>query len=271
MMNTSMTDLLAQVSNGRADTPYTVSADWGQGRATFGGLLGGMIYTAMRREVDSARALYSFMLSFVGPVAMSEPFTITVSTLRTGRSAIQMEAKVWQNEQVMCAALACFCTARSSKVHVTPSAAPLAPLPDTLPALPYIPNITPAFSQHIDFRWAFGGLPFCNMPSLDMGGWMKLSGFESNEEMTVAHLITLIDAWPPAVLPHLAKPAPASSMTWNIAFMHPMPKLTHDWLLYRAHIDQAADGYGQTHAHVWNAQGELLAISSQTVAVFDVD
>ncbi len=90
-MNPSMTDLLAQVSNGSADTPYTVSADWGQGRATFGGLLGGMIYTAMRREVDSARALYSFMLSFVGSVAMSEPFTITVSTLRTGRSTIHRE------------------------------------------------------------------------------------------------------------------------------------------------------------------------------------
>jgi acyl-CoA thioesterase len=41
-----------------------------------------------------------------------------------------------------------------------------------------------------------------------------------------------------------------------------------DWLLYRAEIDQAADGYGQTSAGIWTAAGELIALSRQTVIVF---
>ena len=269
MSMTHVNELLNQVAQGNPDSIYQISPDWGQGRATFGGLLGGMIYLAMRREMQDERPLYSFMVSFVGPVTTDEPFTIDVTILRKGRSAVQVEAKIWQNNQVACAALACFGTARPSNVLIESIAAPQAPAPDTLPALPYISNVVPAFTQHIDFRWAFGGLPFSDTQSREMGGWMKLRDLNASDEFTTAHLITLIDAWPPAVLPLIKKPAPASSVTWNIAFMHPMPDLTNDWWLYRAEIDQAAQGYGQTHAHIWSRDGVLIAVSSQTVAVFD--
>jgi acyl-CoA thioesterase len=266
---THVDDLLNQAKAGTSNTAYTITPDWGQGRASFGGLLGGMLYTAMRREMSDNRPLYSLMVSFVGPVVSDEPFTMSVQILRIGKSAVQVAAQMMQNDSVVCSALACFGTARESSVLVASLPAPRAPAPDTLPALPYIPNVVPAFTQHIDFRWAFGGLPFSGTPSREMGGWMRLKDLSANDEFTTAHLITLIDAWPPAVLPLLSKPAPASSVTWSMSFMQPLPELTSDWWLYRAEIAQAADGYGQTCAHIWDKEGALVAISTQTVAVFD--
>lgn len=269
MSPTHINDLLNQVKAGTPDTTYTITPDWGQGRASFGGLLGGMLYTVMRRKMNDERPLYSFMLSFVGPVVSDEPFTISAQVLRMGKSAVQLAAQIVQNDAVVCSALACFGTARESSVVVASLPAPNATSPDLLPALPYIPNIVPAFTQHIDFRWAFGGLPFSGTQSREMGGWMRLKDLSADDEFTTAHLITLIDAWPPAVLPLLSKPAPASSVTWSVSFMQPLPKLASDWWLYRAEIAQAADGYGQTSAHIWDKDGALVAISTQTVAVFD--
>ena len=79
-----------------------------------------------------------------------------------------------------------------------------------------------------------------------------------------------LDAWPPAVLSHLSKPAPGSSLTWTIEFVHPIPSLTtHDWCLYQAEIEHALDGYGHIAARLWTADGQLLALSRQTTTVFD--
>ena len=92
---------------------------------------------------------------------------------------------------------------------------------------------------------------------------------EAPQAITDAHIVALVDAWPPAVLPHLKSPAPASSLSWALDIMHPRPPIRpDDWLLYRATIDQAGAGYGHTQAGIWTSQGELVATSRQTVTVF---
>ena len=47
-----------------------------------------------------------------------------------------------------------------------------------------------------------------------------------------------------------------------------LPIAGDEWLLYKATIEHARDGYGHCAAMVWNAAGELVAISRQTVTVF---
>ena len=88
--------------------------------------------------------------------------------------------------------------------------------------------------------------------------------------MSIGLLLGLVDAWPPAVLPHLKQPAPASSLTWTIEFPEPLSsaKTSQDWWQYVAYIDYAADGYGHSHAHIWDDDGQLVAISRQTMTVF---
>jgi acyl-CoA thioesterase len=102
-----------------------------------------------------------------------------------------------------------------------------------------------------------------------MGGWVRLRDETEAQAVSEAHLLALVDAWPPAVLPHLSAPAPGSSLTWTIEFVQPVADLTTlDWCLYRAQIEHARDGYGHVSAALWTAEGELLAISRQTVTVF---
>jgi len=116
-------------------------------------------------------------------------------------------------------------------------------------------------------RWAFGDMPFSGKGGREMGGWMQFR--EPPESLTDAHIVALIDAWPPALLPHLKSPAPASSLSWALDIMHPRPDIQPgDWLLYRATIDQAGSGYGHTQAGIWTRHGELVATSRQTVTVF---
>ncbi len=63
--------------------------------------------------------------------------------------------------------------------------------------------------------------------------------------------------------------ARASSLTWTIEFVQPVPTLdTHDWCRYRAVIEHARDGYGHCAAGLWTPDGELIALSRQTVTVF---
>ena len=135
--------------------------------------------------------------------------------------------------------------------------------------MPYIKNVTPEFTRYLAMRWGEGGLPFSNNPSRHMGGWVRLREHDPVEALEEAHLLALVDAWPPAVLPHLSTPAPGSSLTWTIEFMQPAPALHGlDWCQYRALIEHAQDGYSHIAASLWAPGGELVAISRQTVTVF---
>lgn len=265
--------IIQRIKDQPASAMHRISPEWGQGRAIFGGIMGAMLYTAMRREIGVDRCILSFMMSFIAPLAADTDFTVEASTLRAGKNTVQIEGKIIQDGQTVATALALFGVLRESAIHVDALLAPHAPAPDALPALPYIPNIVPEFTRQMDYRWAFGGLPFSGTAAREMGGWVRLKNENpiQNTDITDAdaRLIALIDAWPPATLPLLNKPAPASTMTWGINFIQPAPTSDQNWLLYRANIDHAASGYGQIRAHIWNQAGDLIALSSQTVAVFD--
>ncbi|NOO53672.1 thioesterase family protein, partial [Klebsiella pneumoniae] len=60
-----------------------------------------------------------------------------------------------------------------------------------------------------------------------------------------------------------------STLTWTIEFMQPTAQLsTLDWCRYCVETEHARDGYGHAAAALRTAQGELLALSRQTVTVF---
>ena len=242
-------------------------ASWAQGRATFGGLVAAVVARQMQQAVTGDRAMRALQISFVGPVAADEPVQIEVEVLREGKAVSQVQGRMLQQGEVRLAMLGSFGGSRASAVAVAGDRAPEVASADSLKALPHLPGITPDFIQHLDMRWTFGGLPFSGSDSREMGGWMRFR--EQPKALTDAHLVALVDAWPPALLPHLKQPAPASSLSWTLEFVYPRPTLApDDWLLYRASIDQAAAGYGHTQAQIWNASGELVALSRQTVTVF---
>lgn len=248
-----------------------VPAGWSQGRATFGGLVAAMLFEKMAAQVKGGCSLRSLTFSFVGPVSGSSVET-TAEVLRAGRSVTQVEGRMSQDSAVTLAALASFGSPRESTIAVASDKAPTFAAPDTIEPLPYIEGLVPEFTRHFDYRIAVGDLPFSGSESQKFGGWVRFSEAPAGTDNTVAdisHLLALIDAWPPALLPMLNQPAPASSLTWTLELIEPLPQQgPGDWWQYLAEVEQAADGYGITQAKLWDKTGRLVALTRQTVTVF---
>ncbi|WP_323845268.1 thioesterase family protein [Microbulbifer magnicolonia] len=245
-----------------------IPAGWTQGRATFGGLVAAMLYEKMAAHVAADASLRSLTISFVGPVG-AEAVDISSTTLRAGRSVTQVEGHIRQGGSVLLAGLASFGKGRNSSIRVETAPAPEFKGPEESEALPYIPGVVPEFTQKFDYRIARGQLPFSGSRDNHLGGWVRFKD-GSDQPVTIGHLLALIDAWPPAILPMLKAPAPASSLTWTVEFIEPLPDLTGaHWWQYLADVEQAADGYGVIQARLWDAEGRLVAFTRQTVTVFD--
>ncbi|SFR73677.1 Acyl-CoA thioesterase [Marinobacter daqiaonensis] len=244
-----------------------IPESWAQGRATFGGLTGALAFDRMKEVVTPGRPMRAMQVSFVGPVEPDLPVTMEAELLREGKAVSQTMVRMVQDGSTRLVALGSYGGGRESAVTVPPVAAPEAPAPEDCRPTPYIEGLMPSFTQFIEMRWCFGGLPFSGKDHREMGGWMQFR--EPPAELGDAGVIGLIDAWPAAILQHLTERVPASSLSWSVELVHPRPEVKPDeWLLYRATTDQAGEGYGHIHAEIWNRKGELVAISRQTVVVF---
>ena len=252
----------------RQPLSVTIPPEWGQGRASFGGLMAALQYEAMRAKVPSDRPVRSLAITFVGPAEPGVPIAFEVEVLREGNSVSQVLGRAVQNGQVMTLIQGSFGASRESSIAVQAEPAPTLKPVEECPQLPFISGMMPEYLRFMDLRWALGGMPFSNTPSPAIGGYVRFREIEAGT-LNVAHLLALVDTWPPALLPHLSKPAPGSSLTWTIEFVQPLPQVSsHDWCSYKAVIEHARDGYGHTAAMLWTPSGELMAISRQTVTVF---
>ncbi|AHF68187.1 MULTISPECIES: acyl-CoA thioesterase [Pseudomonas] len=257
--------------NAVRDNPQsvTIPALWSQGRACFGGLMAALQYEAMRARVPQDRPVRSLAITFVGPAEPGVPISFEVDILREGKAVSQVLGRAIQNGQVMTLMQGSFGAARESVVAVAADTAPELKALEHCPALPFISGVMPEYMRFMEMRWALGGLPFSNTPSLAIGGYVRFRDEVEPQSLTEAHILAMVDTWPPALLPHLSKPTPGSSLTWTIEFVQPQPALnTLDWCSYRAVIEHARDGYGHTAAMLWAPDGQLVAISRQTVTVF---
>lgn len=246
-----------------------IPAEWAQGRACFGGLMAALVYEAMHARVSPERPVRSLAITFVGPAEPNVPISFEVELLREGKAVSSLLGRAVQNGQTVTLVQGSFGAGRSSVVDVPAlPAVEMKSLEQSSSELPFIPGVTPEYTRHLAMRWGIGALPFTNTPGRHMGGWVRLRD-AVEEPVTEAHLLALVDAWPPALMPYLSKPAAGSTLTWTIEFVQPVASLsTLDWCQYCAEIEHARDGYGHTAAGMWNAAGELLAISRQTVTVF---
>ncbi|AVO60391.1 acyl-CoA thioesterase [Pseudomonas chlororaphis] len=247
----------------------SIPTEWAQGRASFGGLVAALQYEAMRAKVPAERPVRSLAITFVGPVTPDVPVSFEVEVLREGKAVSQVLGRAVQNGQVVTLVQGSFGASRPSEVTVVSEEAPAMKHWDECPELPYVKGVTPEFMRHLAMRWSIGGMPFTGNKSRDMGGWVRLRGDVKVEPMTEAHILALVDAWPPALLPHLTSPVPGSTLTWTIEFVQPLLALsTLDWCKYRVSTEHARDGYGHAAAALWSAEDQLIALSRQTVTIF---
>ncbi|MBO6279410.1 MAG: thioesterase family protein, partial [Pseudomonas sp.] len=153
----------------------TISEEWGQGRASFGGLMVALQYEAMRAQVSAERALRSLAVTFVGPAEPGVPISFEVEVLREGKAVSQVLGRAVQKGQVVTLVQGSFGAARESVVKVGSVPAPQMKAPQECPLLPYIKGVTPEFMRHLSMGWAVGAFPFTGRGTREMGGWVRLA------------------------------------------------------------------------------------------------
>lgn len=257
--------LLAQVDQSLNNLHFPTH--WCQGRTAFGGLSAAMLYRAMKNKITDDREIRSLSTNFVGPLLANTPFNIEVETLREGKSATQFVAKAIQRGQVAVIATACFAKDRASKVSILPTITTTLPSPDAEQIMPFQEGVTPAFFQHMAINVTQGAEPFSSSNTHQLAGWIKLKTTPTH--FSKEHIIALTDAWPPTALQMYTQVAPASSMSWYLEFLPHQPLNREQWLGFEAFSHHSAHGYCVEEANLFAQSGELIALSRQTVALFD--
>ncbi len=257
-----------------ADGPdVEIPPGWGQGRATFGGLVTGVLLARFHAAygIDPG-TLRAATTSFVAPVTTG-PARVEAILLRRGSSATQAEIRLWQRDDrtgedtVRAVLLASYGADRASTIEVAPTR-PSGPLPDpeSLPAIPHLPGVTPDFFGHVELRVATGAFPFSGAHGGDLTGWMRFR--DTPVHFSLAHFVALVDAWPPAPGQMLTRPVGMSSLTWTIELIGPVADDPAAPWWYEVTTDAAHDGYAHSHARIFAADGTPVAISRQTITIF---
>ncbi|PKG96021.1 acyl-CoA thioesterase II [Paraglaciecola sp. MB-3u-78] len=266
-IDTLLNSVKQQAKSNINDITLSVPSSWEQGRTLYGGMSASLVYQAMRDVVDSEKVMRSLSTNFIGPIEADTEFSIIVEVLREGKNVTQVVGRIVQDNKVALMSQASFGIARQSIVNISDPLQHNMDYPQAPNFILQIPKVTPKFLGYFDLAQSKGGLPFTGKKDSDVHGWMRFK--KPPNDSSDAHLIALIDIWPPTILQMLNSPAMASTLSWNLEFIHPHQKMSGgDWFAYQAHTRQAADGYAHTEANILDKHGSLVAISRQVVAVF---
>jgi acyl-CoA thioesterase len=243
---------------------------WGQGRASFGGLVLAAAVAAARRALPEPRPCRAVVAAFPAPLGPGE-VELEVRALRHGRAVSSMLVEMKRGAESGCVALASFGGTRASAIAVPapprPAAPPPADLPPLIPDVPGADRVAPQFTRHFDYRLAFGAAPYAGADVREIGGWCRFRAEPG--PLGEEHVLALVDAWPSPAVSRMAAPAPAASMTWSLELLEIEPDPDPEgWWLYRAELELAAGGYAHAAARLWSPAGRLAALSRQAVAIF---
>src|SRR3989338_6433899 len=121
-------DSMSAVREATSDT-VNIPERWGQGRATFGGMVAAALFERIIPHVAPNRPVRSLMVSFVAPVAPGE-MNVMLKVLGEGKAATQVQVTAYQNDQACVVVLVSFAGERESMVSVTANKAPVFKAPD---------------------------------------------------------------------------------------------------------------------------------------------
>jgi acyl-CoA thioesterase len=253
----------------KSQQAFSIDSSWGQGRSIFGGISAALILTHIESQTGLGdRDLRSVAVQFCGATTADEPCELSYQVLSEGKSIVQVQGILKQNGNIITLLNACFGFTRDSSLSVNADTITPKKHFSQCNAMPHMTGVVPDFIQHLDLHFTSGAFPFSGTDKTQVTGWMGFKDAPSS--FTDSAILALIDAWPPAVLPMLKKPAPASSVTWSVEFIMPRAQLaSDDKLYYVCDIKQADLGYAHTEGQVYHPNGQLLALTRQLVTIYD--
>ncbi len=258
-------EVLASLRRNGDGWSATIPEEWLQGRTAFGGLQVALAVRAMREALASDVPLRTLQVTFVAPVAAGE-VQVEARVLRSGKSATHVEARLSSGGQLGCLLIAIFGSARASKVAIAPALPNLTDANAKPIELPYLPGLTPNFTQHLSFRLLAGGLPFSAASRAQTATQVRLRDTAATGE---AQVIALADSIPSPALSLLKLPAMASSLTWTLELLSTpfVAPAGADWRI-DAEVTAAGDGYVNQSAILFAPDGTAVALSRQSVVMF---
>lgn len=255
---TSLPDTLAALRRDEDGWRGDIPDGWLQGRTSYGGFSSALALHAAQQSDADLPPLRSAQVAFIGPLAGA--VTVRARALRRGRNAAWVQADVESEAGLGLRAIFVFMGAIESAVdHCVGAAPPFpAPGPETRTfngnsAVPFTRNF-----EFVDDRADTGPAEWLR--------WVRLVDRAGLDPMV--ELIAVADCLPPAALKLLGRPAPMSSMTWQLNVLGPQPETTDGWWLLRATSDYARAGSSSQAMHIWNAAGAPIAEQTQSVAMF---
>ena len=256
---------LASLVSAFLEQDGVIPEEWSQGRTAYGGLLGAVAMQAMRKSVPPERCARSFFAQFLGPIPPGQRAEVESEVLSSGKSMTVGRVTISVDAQPRFLQVITYAVPRESVVRVASSRAPVWPAPETLQPLPFLPGVTPNFTQAFSYRWAEGPLPFSGSRESHFGGYFAYQGDPGAAEVA---LVGMLDAWPPAALPLLKGPAPASTVSWSAHLFDAPEVRAGEWWKYRARTVAAGGGTATTLAELYHPDGRLIAHSEQLIAVY---
>ncbi len=240
-------------------------ADWLQGRAVFGGMVSGVLAAAMQQHAAD-RPARSLSVQFCAPTRPG-PARAHVDPVREGRYLTQVASHLEQEGRVVARAFASFGGAREYPIHHISDRVPEVVPPEQVPEIQHS-SALPAFTQHVDFRFALGAPPMSRASVPEVGGWCR---FRTPMPPDLVMFCGLLDVWPPPAFSMLGQARPGATVDLTHHFLAPLPlrDVAEDaHYLFSCRAPTATDGYQEMAGELWTAQGRLLARTRQMVALF---
>ncbi len=230
---------------------------WLQGRTAYGGLSAALALHAAMASDEDLPPLRSALVAFIGP--LSGAITIRATRLRRGRNAAFVQADVESEAGLGLRATFVFMGTVASAVDHRVGAAPAVALPG---ADDKVLRGHPA----IRFSENFELVERRDAEAAEWLRWVRLKDRGGLHPMV--ELMAVADCLPPVALKLLGRPAPVSSMTWQLNLLGDAPVTQDGWWLLQATSDYARAGNSSQRMGIWAADGTPVAEQMQSVAVF---
>ena len=254
--------LISRIQADEGRSQLEVPDDWLQGRTLFGGLQA-VVGLAAMRSLAPAAPLRSLQVTFLAPVP-GGPVRAHARILRSGKSATHVEARIIDGDNTLAVMVGVFGLARTSAVTVRPRQP--AVTPENPVELPWIPGVTPNFTQHFKARWVIGGPPWSGTgrPESVIEIAMRDAG-----TVTEFHAVAMADFIPPIALSYLKAPVPAASLNWMLELLtEDVSALPLEGWRIDAQMTAAHSGYINQSLILWGPGGIPVALGRQTMVMF---
>jgi acyl-CoA thioesterase len=246
-----------------------LAEDWYQGRGVLGGVVAGALARAMAEALprgDRDRPLRWFSAHFCAPATGVADLEVT--PVRRGRSVSHMRAELRRagdEGETVAFASATFAGPRPSALRWCSPTMPEVPPPASI--APFRDTPTPTFADHLELRFCRGPAPLSGGDVAEMGLWIR---FAEPLVVDVPAALALLDAAPPAAMARLRDFRPMATVALACQFFERLPLAgaaadDHYLLVVRSNV--CGDGYAEELDELWSADGRLVALCWQDIAL----